>query len=232
MKTKLIVTIAVIFSLTTSLSFAQTRYIESFSRSKVGNFPKSWRTRPGQKGKAKEVYKVQEEGENKYLAADDPDGKSVQIFRLASWNVEKYPLLKWKWRARKLPAGANETIPAKNDSACGIYISFGMLRGNALKYVWSTTAPKETFYKKNDKMTIIVKETGSPGRWVYESTNLQEDAKRAFGKVPDRTLSGVAILTDGNATHTPTACDYDSIGYAALPAETPEEAAKEEPTNL
>lgn len=219
MKTKLIliISMAIILALPAS-GFTLTKYIEGFTSSSPNGFPKGWRTRPGQKDNAEKVYKVIEDGTNKYLAADDLNGQSVQIFKIASWDIEKYPLLKWKWRARKLPTGGNETIDAKNDSACGLYISFGMLRGSALKYVWSTSAPKGTYHKKNDKMTIIVKESGKPGQWAYECANILEDAKKAFGKVPDRTLSGIAILTDGNATKTPAACDYDSIGYEALPA--------------
>lgn len=190
------------------------KYIDGFSGSKVGEFPKGWRARPGQGNEAQKVYRVQEEAGNKFLAADDEEGLSVQIFRLAHWDLDEYPVLKWRWRARKLPEGANETIPAKNDSACGFYVSFGIIRSYALKYVWSTSVPPGTLYKKNDRIYIMVKETGSPGRWADESANIVEDAKKAFGKVPDRTLSGIAILTDGNATHSPAACDYDSISYS------------------
>lgn len=230
MKTKQIIILVVLLTISAAaVSFAgKTRFIEGFSSSKTNKFPRLWRTRSGQKDKAEKMYKVVEEGRNKYLSAEDPSGISVQIFKLASWDLEKYPILKWKWRARKLPKGANETIPSKNDSACGLYVSFGMTRGNALKYVWSSTAPKGTFYKKNDKMTIIVKESGDPGKWVWESTNLMEDAKKAFGKVPDRTISGIGILTDGNATKSPAACDYDSIGYASLPEETTKTASEQE----
>lgn len=66
-------------------------------------------------------------------------------------------------------------------------------------------------------MTIIVKRSGGAGHWAYETANIVEDAKKAFGKVPDRTLSGIAILTDSNDTHSPAACDYDNIGFASLP---------------
>ncbi len=215
MKTKTIILLVALLTLPLIVHADGTRYIEGFTSSKVGGFPTGWRTRPGEKPQAEAVYKVQEEGGNKYLAANDEQGYSVQIFKLAHWDLNKYPVFKWKWRAKKLPKGANETIPAKNDSACGIYISFGMSRGSALKYVWSTSAPNGTFYKKNDQMTMIVKQTGGGGGWVNESTNVVEDAKKAFGKVPDRTLTGIAILTDGNATKSPAACDYDSIGYAA-----------------
>lgn len=217
MKTKLTITLLILFTSATALFAAETKYIDGLTNSRVGAFPKGWRARPGQSGEAKKVYKVAEEAGNKYLASDDPNQTSVQIFKLANWNLEKYPLLKWKWRARKLPKGANESNPATNDSACGLYISFGILRGEALKYVWSTSAPTGKFIKKNDKMYIIVKRSGGGGNWANETVNLAEDAKKAFGKIPDRTLSGVAVLTDGNATHSAAACDYDSIGYASLP---------------
>ena len=213
MKIKHIPVFLTLLLLAPTLLHAETKYIDGFTKSAVGSFPKGWRARPGQGGTAEEVYKIAEENGNKYLAADDQKVASVQIFKMAHWDIDKYPIFKWRWRAKILPAGANETIPSKNDSACGIYISFGLLRGKALKYVWSTTAAPGTYHKKNDKMYIIVKRKGSPGSWQYETANIAEDAKKVFGKVPDRTLSGIAILTDGNATNTPAACDYDSIGY-------------------
>lgn len=196
----------------------ETKYVEGFSSCNIGGFPKGWRTRPGSRDTAEKIYSVQEEAGDKYLSANDKEGDSVQIFKLAHWDLEKYPIFQWRWRAKKLPAGANETIPAKNDSACGLYVSFGLIRGKALKYVWSTSAPAGTFYKKDDNMHIIVKRSGHGGlgRWVNESTNILEDSKKAFGEVPDKTLSGIAILTDGNATKTESACDYDNIGYGSL----------------
>lgn len=215
MKMKNIILLIVTLTLFIPFSgFAETKWIDGFSSSKVGDFPKGWRTRPGEGGKARQTYKVQEEGGNKYLEAKDPSGISAQIFKMAHWDIDKYPVLTWKWRAKKLPKGANETVPSKNDSACGIYISFGMSRGKALKYVWSSTAPKDTFYKKNDNMYIIVKRTGNSSKWVTEKTNIVEDAKKAWGKVPDRVLSGIAILTDSDATKSSAACDYDNIGYS------------------
>lgn len=196
------------------LTMSETKWIEGFSSGVSGEFPKGWRTRPGQGSAAEQEYKVQDEGGNKYLAADDPSGLSTQIFKMASWNLDNYPLLKWKWRARKLPAGANEGSPSQNDSACGIYVSFGMVRGYALKYVWSSSLPVGTTVKKDDKMYIIVKRSGGGG-WANESANIVADATKAWGKVPDRTLSGVGILTDSNATHSAASCDYDNIGYAS-----------------
>lgn len=215
MKQITILTIAITLLLP-SLAIGEAKNIDEFSNSAPEGFPKGWRTRPGQGSGARQVYKIKDEGGNKYLAADDPSDVSIQIFKMTHWDLSNYPLLQWKWRARKLPVDANETIPARNDSACGVYVSFGMVRGKALKYVWSTSAPVGTFYKKNDDMYIIVKRSGggSLGGWVSETANVLEDAKKAFGSVPDRTLSGVGILTDGNATHTPASCDYDSIGYA------------------
>lgn len=212
---KLFVVVLVLFPSLVVLA-GDTMFVAGFSKDAVGDFPKGWRARPGQGNAAEEVYTVREEGGMKYLMADDQRHQSVQIFRLAHWNLDKYPVLKWKWRAKKLPVGANETIQAKNDSACGIYISFGLIRGKALKYTWSTTAPVGTMHKKDDRMYIFVKRSGASqvGQWVEESTNVIEDAKKAYGSVPDRTLSGVAILTDGNATGSEVACDYAWIGYS------------------
>jgi hypothetical protein len=192
------------------------KFIETFSSSQVGGFPKWWRAKPSEQSQAEAVYRVLEEGGTKYLAADAEKGESTPIFKMASWDIEKWPIFTWRWRARKLPQGANESVPSRNDSACGIYVSFGMFKGKMLKYVWSSSLPAGTRYRKNDKVVFIVKRSGDGGGWVREETNLLEDAKEAFGEVPAREISGIGILTDGNATNSPSACDYDDIGYKGV----------------
>ncbi|MBI2345438.1 MAG: DUF3047 domain-containing protein [Deltaproteobacteria bacterium] len=186
--------------------------IDAFSRSMDGQFPKGWRTWPTQGGKAREVYKVASEGGNRYLAARDEKEHSVQIFREFGWDLGTHPILTWRWRARTMPSGANETDPATNDSACGVYVIFGKTAGKGLKYVWSSVLPVgKTHSKEAGKMYFTVLDSGQGTDWRTHRVNVTADYRKFFGRAPDKNPAGIGILTDGNATHSPAACDYDNF---------------------
>ncbi len=190
--------------------------ITSFSSDAVDSFPKGWRTWPGQGDGAHQVYRVKEEGGNKYLSADDSKDISVQTFRGPAWMVPDYPIVTWRWRAQALPKSANESNGATNDSACGVYIMFSQFKQYGLKYVWSSTLPAGTIIPKvPGKMYFVVLDSGAGnlGKWRSHKVNVAEDYQKAFGQpLPKDTQSqGIGILTDGNATHSRGACDYDDF---------------------
>lgn len=189
--------------------------IDGFSGSAIGQYPRGWRTWPTQGAKAREVYKVAAEGENQYLAAHDDNNHSVQIFREFGWDTRTHPVVAWRWRARTLPKGADERSPATNDSACGVYVIFSKVAGKGLKYVWSSTLPAGTTHAKEaGKMYFSVLDSGGGGEWRPHRVNVIADYTRLFGQPPEKAPVGIGILTDGNATQSTAACDYDDFTIA------------------
>lgn len=217
MKKNTVVIVALAALLAGSSVFAQDRIgITSFSNDAVDSFPNGWRNWPGQGDATHEVYRVKEDGGNKYLAADDSKDYSVQIFKGPAWMVPDYPIVSWRWRAQALPKGANESNGATNDSACGVYIMFSQFKQYGLKYVWSSTLPAGTITPKvPGKMYFVVLDSGAGnlGKWRSHTVNVAEDYQKAFGQpLPkDSQSQGIGILTDGNATHSRGACDYDDF---------------------
>ena len=188
------------------------RIIEDFSGSPVGRFPKNFRSWPLERHKAVRVYRVSSEPGNRYLEAYDAEQISAQIFRKFYWNPRSYPVLNWRWRARTLPAGADERVPQKNDSACGVYVVFGGWSGKSVKYVWSARVPAGAVIpKRKGKSFSIVKNSGRGRGWQAVSVNVVEDYRRLFGEEPGQDPIGIGLLTDGNATRSPAACDYDDF---------------------
>lgn len=195
------------------------RIIESFSKYKVGDFPKSLRTYPFQRGQAKKIYKVEEENENRFLRAYDDQDISVQVMRQFYWDIEKYPWVSWKWRPRVLPTNGDERFfkdpGSRNDSACGIYIIFGKYSGKAIKYVWSTGAPVGHIVKKNpNKFHIVIQESGpakDTNAWHRVAINVPDDYKKNFEEELKKNPTGIGMLTDGNALHVTSSCDYDDL---------------------
>lgn len=186
--------------------------VESFSSGSAGLYPKNWRTWPTQGGKAREVYKLVDEAGNIYLSASDDKDYSVQIFREFDWDINASPYLSWRWRAKTLPQGADERRQETNDSACGVYVIFSRTSGKGLKYVWSSSmAVGATHTKEAKKMYFRALDSGNPGAWKTQKVNVIADYKKLFGTAPDRNPSGIGLLTDGNATHSRAACDYDDF---------------------
>lgn len=185
--------------------------LDDFSSSKVGSFPKWWKTWPFQRGKAEEVYKVAEDDGVRYIKAYDDHDASQQMFLNFNWPIEKRPMLSWKWRATKLPEGGNESNDDTNDSACGLYVVVGKYSGHAIKYAWSTTLPAgQVVTRRDGRLKIKVLDSGPTevGNWVSHKVDVPKDYKELFGKELGKNPSGIALLTDGNAVHKPAGCDY------------------------
>jgi len=168
--------------------------LEDFNASKSGMFPGSWQTG---EDRGKELYIIAEEpgSANKFLTVTDR-GESVQIGKKVSWDIQKYPILRWTWRIKKLPE---------------VFDRAWFILPRTIKYVWSSTLKVGTVVEKG-YTRIIVLRSGKKGMntWVTETVNISEDYRRFFGKDPVDP-QGIALLTDANATGSIAVADYDNF---------------------
>ncbi len=189
---------------------------ELLSQEQSEGFPKHWTTFPFHKAKAKKVYQMKSEGQTPFIHAYDDQDISVPIFRETNWSLVEHPLFRWKWRALILPQGASENSRKTHDSACSVYVSFGKWGGRILKYVWSSSLPTGYVWEKEaGKFYVIVKSSGAGqlNQWQSQEVNVLEDYEKYFKEKPSGNPTGIGILTDGNATHTPSSCDYQGFGF-------------------
>ncbi len=196
------------------------RIIEDFKKYRDGQFPTWWRSWPLQRDKVKKIYHVKVEGDNHFLRAEDDKDISQQIMKSFIWPIDEMPYLNWRWRPRILPAGATEADDTRNDSACGVYVIFGRYSGVATKYAWSTSLPVGSVVsRRGGKLKIDIVDTGQGGvgQWHDYSVNVPQSYRKLFGTPMNRKPTGVAVLTDGNATHTAAACDYADFVISKKP---------------
>jgi hypothetical protein len=130
--------------------------------------------------------------------------------------------LRWKWRALKLPVGANECVDGKADSPAMVYLAWrDGLKWHVLKLVWSTSVPKGTRCNHRENLfrseETVVLESGAAklNQWVDEEIDLDAEHRRAFShgdaraKVPP--FKGLALFTDGDQSHSLAAADYSDF---------------------
>lgn len=201
------------------LASADSQTVDNFAASPVGGFPSGWDTYPLQMGKAKKVYKIEQEGSRKYLRAVDDAQLSATIFHEFDWNLGQYPYLKFQWRARKLPdAGMAPDNHPINDHACGVYVDFG--RSRALKYVWSSAMQPDSYWaKKPGKFVVVSKEYGpaSLGQWRSVTINVPVEYQRYFSEAVKNNPSGIGLLTDADNTNGSASCDYADFEISSQP---------------
>jgi hypothetical protein len=133
--------------------------------------------------------------------------------------AHRYSTARWKWRVKKFPIDANETIPGKMDSATAVYIYFQSgIKKYVIKYVWSVALAKGTNFLTSDsnflnKMQLAVLEGPMPKTdvWVEEVVDIAADFKRFFLGGKDEEIPnvvGVGVLTDGDGTLSSVEADY------------------------
>jgi hypothetical protein len=185
--------------------------IDTFADSQIGQFPVGWRAR---KDSGKVTYSVQEENGLRFLRAIS-NGLGIQAGREYEWDLTKYPVMAWSWRARLFPQGGDERESSKNDSVLAVYMTVphSRIQGpKAVKYIWSERVPVGTRLSSNMGLTqVLVLRSGAPAnreQWVEERVNALEDYTRLFGEPPAVKPAGIAVLTDADDTRSRAEGDY------------------------
>lgn len=194
---------------------------ETFQDYSPGAFPSRWKVR-GSEATARAVYRVVEEDGNRFLHAY-ANKQDVQIGLEHRLQPRDYPVLRWRWRATKLPRGANERVKATNDSAAAVYVVFdNRILPRAIKYVWSASLPAGTQFDSpvywRGKVVVLQHGPAAAGEWREETVNYYEDYKEMFGFEPGEVV-GIALLTDSDAVESEAEAAYDD--FRLLPATPP-----------
>ena len=79
----------------------------------------------------------------KVLKAEAVDASGSILFDISRIDFKKYPVMRWKWRADVLPAGADGRFSGKDDQAIGIYVGAGRWSTTSVAYRWETDTPKK-----------------------------------------------------------------------------------------
>ncbi len=123
-------------------------------------------------------------------------------------DLKQFPVLTWKWKVTKLPAGGDFRESDTDDQAAQLFLAFSKTR--AIVYIWDTTAPQGTMGKAAAPFFMSIKavvvrsgRTGT-GSWITEKRNVYDDYRKLFGEEPGE-VGGVRIQI--NSQHTGTSAE-------------------------
>jgi hypothetical protein len=165
--------------------------LEDFQSKDQEGFPADWQHESQRShAKGREAYKIHSEDSITFLAARDA-GQRVKK-RKIDWDPKQYPVLTWKWRLHKAPAGLEPiaVIYASLDTDLLFIPVF-------TKYVWSATKSEGTLTEGGmfSGSEIVVQGGLAPlNEWVEERVNVYEDFKRIHQHEPAAKAWGISIF--------------------------------------
>lgn len=139
------------------------------------------------------------------------------------WHLGKRPYLRWTWRAKALPEGANEKDGDRNDTGGAVYVTFDtdwLGRPKSIKYTYSTALPVGTTVDYGTLKVLVVasKEEQGLDRWITHERNVVEDYRRLFGDEPDKTPLAFMMWSDSNTMNSTATIDFDNIVLLSQPS--------------
>lgn len=193
----------------------------------AGALPEGWQHIPFNKRKAPTQWRlVQDEGRT-VLEASASNSVSM-VMRTTSLDPKAPTIVQWRWKIDSHPAGADNSVAGKEDSAARLVFVFEgdksslpwndrvvmrmakTLSGQdmpyaTLMYVISGVADVNTVIENphTRRVQMIVASTArqSLGHWVEMRRDLSADFRKAFGEAPGRLIAyGVMSDTDNTAS--------------------------------
>ncbi len=176
------------------------------------------------------------EGHRWLSATSDNASATLTSDTLLDIDLNKTPILRWRWRATVLPHGGDGRNPKKDDQAIGLYINSGSrFKQQSIAYRWETKTPAGSEGTVQYAKIIAVKwfavrdENHTDGKTFFiEERNLAEDFKQAFGTIPDRI--GIGICCNSQYTGTRSEAQLDWIEFAEQGTQPNKEKENEQQT--
>lgn len=136
-------------------------------------------------------------------------------------NLKETPVVRWCWRAKKLPANADGRFSEKDDQAAGLYIGTGKWKQDSIAYRWETDTPlgidgKVTYGAGmvSVKWFCLKNKDNELNKWFIEERNFADDFQKVYGYLPEH----IAISFSCNSQYTGTSSEADVAWVEFIPA--------------
>lgn len=170
-------------------------------------------------------YALVETGQGKVIHAQCEGGSASGLFRRETVNLEKTPVIEWRWRVDEPLNGDDETRKSGDDFAARVYAvdeySYLRWRTRDISYVWASEQPTGSDWENphQSRAHMVAVQSGAPENgddgWRTQRRNLREDFSRFHGRDLDA-INVIAIMTDCDDTGEDVEAWYGGIRF--LPA--------------
>lgn len=125
------------------------------------------------------------------MVADKASGTFLR--EVKGVDLKKYPVMRWCWRVKRLPVGADGRDEKKDDQAIGVYVGTGKWTQESVAYRWETETPKNDSGKVSYGGGFVKvlwhalrNKEDSANQWYTESRDVRSDFEKAYGYVPSK----------------------------------------------
>ena len=184
--------------------------------------PKQWALK-GKLFTKKPTYEIVRSKDGQEALRIQVDRATGTILYDISGVLQKYPIMRWKWRVLSLPKNADGRDPDRDDQVLGIYVGVGTISTNSRAYRWETETPKGAsgdvrygggMVKVN--WSCLRNKTDGLGKWYTEEVNAAEDLKKICGgTLPEKDVA-VSISSNSQYTKSKAAAEIEYIEFLPL----------------
>ncbi|MCC6501936.1 MAG: DUF3047 domain-containing protein [Deltaproteobacteria bacterium] len=134
-------------------------------------------------------------------------GTSSAVYKEISFDLREFPHLNWRWKAVKLPRGADVRKKTTDDQAVQVYVVFPrwpeQVNSRLVGYIWDSSAPEglaiRSAKSKNTRYIVLKSGGEGLGSWFQEKRNVYDDYRALFNEEPPKAGS-VSIMIDSDDT--------------------------------
>jgi hypothetical protein len=181
--------------------------IEDWGGQPVGKtgVPEGWK--PQNWGSPRFDFRIIHESPTKVLhLKSDNDGSLIS--KEVKIDLTQHPMLHWRWKVVRLPAGADSRKKDTDDQGIQLYVTFprfpAAVRSRTIGYVWDTSAPAGLIVRseKASTVTYVIMRSGEAGlgQWVAEARDVYQDFKKIYGEEPAEPVGVISVAIDSNDT--------------------------------
>lgn len=206
-----------IVSLFFSVLFATVGWREDFANDKPDEkgFPVNWKVEGNLPGV--QPSRVFLRNGVLHLESDKSSGGALQI--LKNVDLNKTPVMRWRWRVLELPKGGDGRFANRDDQAVGIYLILpGFWQKKSVSYHYETLTPKRQWGEASYlcgivkvKFLVLRNRTDRLGEWYVEERNVVEDLKKCYGEIPNE--FAVSIISNSHNTGSRAVAEVDFIEF-------------------
>ncbi len=184
--------------------------------------PEDWEISGTKWGVKDSVFNVRKnENGVPILHMSSEKGRGGLMHRIEGIDLNKTPIMKWKWLVIEFPKGGDGRFDDKGDQAIEIYVMSGSIASQkCLVYTWETETPigaEDSFsvflgaFKA--RWFCVRNKNDGTGKWFSEERNVAKDFKKTYGFIPEEIA--VMVFCKSDMTKTRAEAELEWIEFRA-----------------